>query len=60
MAAFLPKYIIFFDANDKSHYARTVDDGSVKWNDQSYRTVHFQESPTGALLEWLQQNAVKQ
>ena len=30
------------------------------WVSQDYRTVTFETSPTGALLTWLQANAVKQ
>ena len=31
-----------------------------EWADQKYRTITFLEPPTGALLTWLQANAVKQ
>lgn len=30
------------------------------WFDVAYRTVTFHETPQGALLAWLQSNAVKQ
>jgi len=30
------------------------------WIDKAYRTITFLESPTGDLLTWLQNNAVKQ
>lgn len=30
------------------------------WTNQAYRTVTFEEVPTGELLTWLQANAVKQ
>ena len=30
------------------------------WTNQAYRTVTFQDPPTGDLLTWLQANAVKQ
>lgn len=47
------------------HYGNTdipvVDGGiSAVWKDQKYRTIKFLEPPTGALLTWLQANAVKQ
>nr|DAV05357.1 MAG TPA: hypothetical protein [Caudoviricetes sp.] len=31
-----------------------------EWVDDAYRTITFLESPTGDLLTWLQENAVKQ
>lgn len=30
------------------------------WRNEKYRTVTFEEPPSGALLEWLQANAVQQ
>ena len=30
------------------------------WMDEAYRTITFDEPPTGALLTWLQANAVQQ
>lgn len=31
-----------------------------RWINQAYRTITFNEAPTGDLLTWLQANAVKQ
>lgn len=31
-----------------------------RWFNESYRTITFLEPPTGDLLKWLQENAVKQ
>lgn len=33
---------------------------AVGWRSEQYRTVTFEEPPSGALLEWLQANAVQQ
>lgn len=41
-------------------YGGTVAYGSGKWQDVAYRKVTFETAPTGALLTWLQTNAVKQ
>lgn len=30
------------------------------WDNEAYRTIEFQETPTGELLEWLQANGIKQ
>ena len=30
------------------------------WSSEAYQTIAFEEAPTGALLTWLQMNAVKQ
>jgi hypothetical protein len=32
----------------------------MQWTNDAYRTITFLEPPTGALLAWLQENAVKQ
>lgn len=47
---------INFDYNQVYLIYRTF----TEWTDQAYRTVTFETAPTGALLTWLQANAVKQ
>lgn len=34
--------------------------GKVEWSNQAYRTITFDEEPTGDLLTWLQANATPQ
>lgn len=43
------------------YYDKTfvMDDGGT-WKDPAYRTLVFDEPPTGELLEWLQANATPQ
>lgn len=47
--------IIYDDGPDGRWYAYYG-----KWTQQAFRTVTFAEMPTGALLMWLQDNAVQQ
>lgn len=37
-----------------------VTDVRRNWTNDAYRTITFLEPPTGDLLAWLQENAVKQ
>lgn len=58
--------IYYYENNEQSiRDALTVCEYSILeekgiWTDQAYRTVTFDEPPTGELLTWLQANAVKQ
>ena len=52
---FEPSYIIYDGRVDGMWYA--VYNGS--WTQEAFRTVTFAEMPTGALLTWLQANAVQ-
>lgn len=49
---------VYYD--DENVYNPFTIDENEGWEDVAYRTVVFYESPTGALLTWLQANAVKQ
>lgn len=49
---------VYYD--DENVYNPFTIDENEGWEDVAYRTVVFYESPTGALLTWLQMNAVKQ
>ena len=52
---FRPTYIMYDGGADGQWYA--VYNGS--WTQEAFRTVTFAEMPTGALLTWLQANAVQ-
>lgn len=47
-------YSIFYDETEVYSFYHEW------WTDDAYRTVTFLEPPTGDLLTWLQNNAVKQ
>lgn len=44
--------------NETTKIVYTVD--PPRWKNENYRTVHFAETPSGALLTWLQGNGTKQ
>lgn len=52
---FRPTYIMYDGGADGQWYA--VYNGS--WTQEAFRTVTFAKMPTGALLTWLQANAVQ-
>lgn len=55
-------YLIYYKNNQQINAAEndTEDEFGTYWFNQAYRTVTFDEPPTGNLLTWLQANAVKQ
>ena len=47
--------------NDSASLQAAYSDGaSINWADEKYRTLVFDESPTGDFLVWLEKFAVKQ
>lgn len=44
--------------NETTKIVYTVD--PPRWKNENYRTLHFAETPSGALLTWLQGNGTKQ
>ena len=45
---------------DGTSYAIKGGTDLINWTQEAFRTVAFDEPPTGALLTWLQANAVQQ
>ena len=52
--------ILRYDNNEVAGYDIAGGGGVYEFNDQAYRKLTFDTPPTGALLTWLQSNAVKQ
>ena len=51
--------ILYYGNEEIAGYVPGVD-GEYEFYDEAYRTLTFDTPPTGALLTWLQSNAVKQ
>lgn len=49
-----PYYTLYYDNTPTYNFSNST------WVDEAYRPVTFEEMPTGALLTWLQANAVQQ
>lgn len=54
--------IYYKESSGNSMYVATQEGkgNKVTWTNQAYRTIIFDEEPTGDLLTWLQRNATKQ
>lgn len=49
--------VVYYDNKEDTSVYEPYGHG---WKSDAYRTITFLESPTGDLLAWLQENAVKQ
>ena len=45
--------------NTTAYFQNTNDNPGGSWTDEAYRTIEFDEEPTGELLTWLQANGTK-